>query len=314
MTTPGSLRLYSTAELIALPPPKWLITPLVPEGGLVALYGPPGACKSFVAVDMAMAVATGRDWHGGSVEPGLVLYVSGEGGTGIGKRARVWCEHYAVHPKRVNMAWLTEPIIIQPNSSQIDRLFDRLQHEIQEHPTLVVIDTLARCFEGDENQQEDMGRFVAGVDRLRHELKTTVLIIHHTRLDGDRERGNTAFRGAADAMITVARPKKHGPIIKVGVDKQKDMEEDGQRTFQLHPIPHSDPLQASCVIVDAVGTGRTAELLSALEVSGVSRDTWYSAGEMEQLSGLARATFFRSMKEAINMGLILKKEGKVRIA
>ena len=39
------------------------------------LYGPPGAGKSFVALDFALSVASGRAWHGHEVRQGPVLYV-----------------------------------------------------------------------------------------------------------------------------------------------------------------------------------------------------------------------------------------------
>ena len=41
------------------PPPEWLIEDVVPKGALVVVYGPPGAGKTFIAMSMAMSIATG---------------------------------------------------------------------------------------------------------------------------------------------------------------------------------------------------------------------------------------------------------------
>jgi archaellum biogenesis ATPase FlaH len=219
LTSAGEFRLYSTAELLRLPPPEWLIDGVLPAGGLVGLYGPSGTGKSFVAIDLALCVATGRPWQGHDVAKGSVLYVSAEGGTGVGKRALAWLLTNEVDPTEVDMAWMIEPIPIHTDSDQLEILLNRIIHEARLSPSLVVVDTLARCFDGDENETEDMGRFVAGIDVLRHQLGTTVLVVHHTRLGGDRERGNTALRSAADTMIAL---EGDGPGITLTCNKQKD--------------------------------------------------------------------------------------------
>src|SRR5690606_10549312 len=110
------------------------------------------------------------------------------------------------------------------------------------------------------------GRFVAGVDRLRHELKATVIIVHHTRLDGDRERGNTAFRGAADAMISIKKKKGHQGQFIVANDKQKDAEEFAPLSFMLEPVEAFE----SCVVVPTIKAGRGAMLIAALRKEGIA--------------------------------------------
>jgi hypothetical protein len=50
-----------------------------------------------------------------------------------------------------------------------------------------------------------MGRVVDGLDELKRQTGATVMVIHHTRKDGGSERGSSALRGAADAMILCDR-------------------------------------------------------------------------------------------------------------
>ena len=54
----------SLGQLENLPPLQWSIDGLVPKGQLIELYGPPKAGKTFVAIDMGLCIATGRDYHG----------------------------------------------------------------------------------------------------------------------------------------------------------------------------------------------------------------------------------------------------------
>lgn len=259
LTGGGPIKVYGTSELITLPPPTWLIKDVLPAGGLVGLYGEPGCGKSFLAIDMALCVGGGLDWHGFPVSKGFVLYISAEGGTGIGKRAAAWLSHYAVDPKTAHVGWITEAIPIHSDSEDMDVLFRRLHEEVQEQPVFIIVDTLARCFgDGDENAQEDMGRFIAGVDRLRREFNATVIVVHHTRLGADRERGSTAFRGAADTMLVVTR-KKGSDVLHLTCNKQKDAEEFEEQTYILKEIQVSSLLKSLVLTDDRVHRGEIAK-------------------------------------------------------
>lgn len=303
LTQAGPFRLYSTAELLTLPPPKWLIDTILPEGGLCTLYGPPESFKSFVALDLALCVASGRPWHGYEVQQGHVLYVAAEGGPGIGKRVRAWLLAQGLSASTTEVAWLIESLSIFKDSTDMALLLDRIA-EIERIPRLIVIDTLARCFDGDENQQEDMGRFVAGLDRLRHEYGSTLLAIHHTRLDGDRERGNTALRGGTDTMMSITRD---GDTILLECTKQKDAEHFPSITLKLRVIPEAD----SCIL-ETEGRDRQVILLGLFE----NREIALSASELEQkasITGMPRATFYRTLRETMKLGLLLKENGKYQM-
>lgn len=310
LTTPGKLRLYSTRELIHMPPPKWQIHGILPAGGLVGLYAPPGVGKTFLAIDMALAIAADIPWHGHAVTQGPVLYISAEGGTGIGKRVSAWLRARK-QPDNPPVMWLTESLPVYADSDSMDQLMHRVLDETDLHPTLTVIDTLARCFDGDENQQEDMGRFVGGVDRLRREFNSTVLIVHHTRLDGDRERGNTAFRGAADTMLYIERDKKHREQLSLRCNKQKDAEEFTGIPFTLVEVPEDD----SCVVqphevspAELVDLGREQQCYAVLAALGPL--TW---NEWMASSNLARSTFNRVYVELKEKGKIIRKNSKWQV-
>ena len=52
------------SQLDSLPAPEPLINGILFRGTLAALYGPSGVGKSFVAMAMAMSVASGSPWQG----------------------------------------------------------------------------------------------------------------------------------------------------------------------------------------------------------------------------------------------------------
>ena len=303
LTSPGPLRLYSTVELLRLPPPTWLIETILPAGGLVGLYGPPGAFKSFVALDLAMSVATGRAWHGQAVIKGHAIYVAAEGGTGMGKRAQAWLLHHDIPASAVDMSWLIESVTVNPDSDQMDRLLTRVNDEMHTEPSLIVIDTLARCFEGDENTQEDMGRFVAGVDRLRREFGATVLVVHHTRLAADRERGNTAFRGAADTMISIAR---HDDDVTITNNKQKDAQEFLERSLTVKPM-----LLADSIVLVEPDTSRDETIRRVLRAhEGL---TYSELSDIVSHENISRSALKRRLVGLRRNGEIAKENGKYRL-
>lgn len=214
-------------ELLNLPDPAWLIEGVIPEG-LGVIYGGAGTFKSFIAKSMAGCVATGRPWHGRSVNPGYVVYIAGEGRAGLKARVRAWWE-VSGRPDMSRMRWLPEAINLR-DRSVIQRLRTTIA-TLPERPKLIVVDTMARTLPGgDENSSKDVGEFVAAIDGLCR----TRLVVHHTGHDPSRERGSSALRGAADLMLKIERDRK-SPRVRLVCDKMKDAPEWPELTLLAEP-------------------------------------------------------------------------------
>lgn len=230
----GPYRLYSTAELLSMPPPEWLIENILPMGELSVAYAPPESYKSFLGMDIALSTACGVPWQGRRMlDKGFVIYIAAEGVAGLGKRALAWFIEHGIDPADADIAWLTESLAVTADSDALIQLLSRIEDEVKREPMLIVIDTLARCFDGEESETGDMGRFVAGCDVLRHKFGCAVLVIHHTRMDGSRERGNTALRGGARMMMSM---EKDGTMVVIKCDKMNDAEHFPDIALQLKVI------------------------------------------------------------------------------
>ena len=70
--------------------PKWVIKGICEEDSLIGIFGPAKSGKSFITVDMACCVATGKDYHEKKSTEGLVLYLAGEGHRGLSRRLLAW--------------------------------------------------------------------------------------------------------------------------------------------------------------------------------------------------------------------------------
>lgn len=227
-------------ELEALPPPRWLIPGVLTEGSLAAVYGAPESGKSFFAVDMAMAVSGGLEWHGRAVEQGGVLYIAAEGAPGIGKRMRAWKINRSAQGHPFNFHLMRDEINFAAEKDGSVRAFVRAVVDELGPLKLIVIDTLNQTAAGaDENSAKDMSRYIASMKRLRDETGAAVIVVHHSGKDVSKGmRGSTALLGAMDTTVEVERDKG-GHSIRVAVQKQKDAEREAPMRFSLEKVGDS---------------------------------------------------------------------------
>ena len=81
-------------DILQMTPPKWLVFDYILENSTAMLIAPSGSYKSFTALDLALSVASGKDYHGNIVQQADVLYIAGEGSVGYRARCSAWKENY----------------------------------------------------------------------------------------------------------------------------------------------------------------------------------------------------------------------------
>ncbi|HEP9495760.1 TPA: AAA family ATPase [Pseudomonas aeruginosa] len=230
----------SLDEVESLPPPKWLVPGVLTEGSLAAIYGAPESGKSFLAVDMSMAIAGGIDWHGRQVERGGVLYIAAEGAPGLGKRFRAWKMDRCAQGRRFDLHLMRDDLNLAAEKDGGARAFAQAVADELGPLRLIVIDTLNQTAAGaDENSAKDMGRYIASMKLLRNATGATVVVVHHSGKDlGKGMRGSSALLGAMDTTVEVERASD-GRSIKVAVKKQKDAERESPMRFNLEKVGDS---------------------------------------------------------------------------
>ncbi|EDU0171265.1 AAA family ATPase [Salmonella enterica subsp. enterica] len=206
----------------------------LPANSLCSIYGPSGSYKSFLAVSWACHIAAGRRWAGKSVSGGSVMYIVGEGGIGVPRRVKAWENVHGV--KVNNLALVNRPVfpVRREEVNEVVKAACAIQAQKGQPVQLIVIDTLARCFGGnDENDARDMGAFIEGCDTIKRETGATVLVVHHSGKDDSKgARGSSSFRAALDAEFNVRREGDGGAII-LTCTKMKDAEEPPPAAFDL---------------------------------------------------------------------------------
>jgi RecA-family ATPase len=213
-------------------PVNWLIQDVIPEKSFVALYGPPASFKSFIAMDIAECIASGRDWLGKKINgTGPVLYIAGEGHGGIGARIAAIKQHHNT-PDEAQVYVVRSQINLRSSVDDFTNLIlaiDELVQELGVDLRMIVIDTLARAFGGgNENSSDDMGAFIQATGKIQNRYKCSLMLLHHAGKDTTKGlRGHSSLLGAVDTQMEIMRfPETTKGLILMS--KQKDGE-DGQR-------------------------------------------------------------------------------------
>jgi hypothetical protein len=302
--------LLTETELAALPPPVWLIEGIFEKEAQVMVFGQSGHGKSFVTLDMALCIATNREWQGHEVTHGPVVYVAGEGGIGMARSIEAWkIQKNFSGPLDEAFFVLEAPQLMK--DPDLCAFIDGIKQRTSK-PVLIVIDTFARAFVGgDENVSKDTGVWIAAAKKLQEALRTTVMTVHHSgKARGKRtppERGSSALGAAMDTMIQVEKSKK---TITLLCKKQKNAEGFEEFALTLEVVDLGGGV-TSCALTDGVVTGlgnvglnndhrRLLKALSTCPTSPTPVKEWRAAVDADGGGVVPERTFIRWRRELID--------------
>ncbi len=248
------------ADQIKIKPPGWLLRGTLESDTFALIFGEPGCGKSFLVIDWACRVASGAQWRGHDVKAGPVIYIAGEGQQGFGRRIAAWQKHTGVSLKGKPL-YASPPVALTDLNSleELARSIDAVGA-----PSLIVIDTLARCFGGgDENSTQDMTQFVCACDALRLRYGCSVLVVHHAgHGDKSRARGAIALKAALDAEYRLEKSGENHVMLTA--TKMKDAEEPMPLSLSLTEVELPD-------VVDDFGQPATSVAMDVVtaDISGI---------------------------------------------
>ena len=226
-TAPSAPRykLLSSGDLRALPPLAWRVRGVLPAVGLAALFGPSASGKSFLAFDMAAAIAEGSPWFDCRVTQAPVVYCALEGEAGFKLRAQAW--------EMSRGRSLPDGLLMMMQSFKLTELQDVIDlAAVVPAGAVVVLDTLNRAAPtADENSSRDMGEILEAAKTLQAATGGLVVLVHHTGKNAAAGlRGHSSLFAAMDAAIEVCRD---GDRREWKVAKSKDGMDGEARQFKL---------------------------------------------------------------------------------
>jgi hypothetical protein len=177
--------------------PAWLVEHLWGSGAVGVLGGAPKSCKSWLALELAVAVASGRPCLGRFAVPAagpVLLYAAEDTPLQIRQRVEQLCQARGAPFDRLDLGLILEP------SLKIDRPQDveRLRTTLARRPhRLLILDPYVRLQAADENHATEVAAILATLRELSRTYCLALLLVHHARKSPGDSAG-LALRGSSD--------------------------------------------------------------------------------------------------------------------
>jgi RecA-family ATPase len=205
-------------EGVPVPPRRWHVRDLIPAHNVTMLGGDGGVGKSTLALQLAIATAAEMTWLGHEVRGGRVLHISAEDDRDeIHRRTDYITLHYGIAYERLAglMLWslADEDAVLVSGSPgqplQATARWEELQGIVsRERPSLIVLDSLADFYGGNENERAQVRQFVRILRGLATPHDTAIILLAHPSLTGlstgSGLSGNTAWNNSVRSRLSFA--------------------------------------------------------------------------------------------------------------
>ena len=189
--------------------PEELITGVLRAGHKMLISGPSKAGKSFLLMELAIAITEGRSWLGFPCRKGRVLYVNLEidRASCIHRFANIYAALGIQKPCASDLVLWN----LRGKAVPLDKLVPQLVRRVRDqHFDAIIIDPIYKVITGDENSASDMAFFCNQFDKICAETGCATIYCHHhskgdlgNRNAKDRASGSGVFARDPDAQLDV---------------------------------------------------------------------------------------------------------------
>jgi len=191
--------------------PKWLIEGLWADQAVGILGAEPKCCKSFLALDMAVSVASGtaclRRFPVVRTAPVLV-FPAEDALAVVRKRLEGICAAAGTGLDTLPIYVITAPRLLLDRPRDQEQLRNTVAAI---KPALLILDPFIRLHQSDENASKEMAPLLGYLRQLQRELHLAVLLVHHARKGSGAKRPGQALRGSSDLQISPEGYATPGP-------------------------------------------------------------------------------------------------------
>lgn len=206
-----------------VPKIEWVVDNILPRSGITSFVGAPKSFKSFVALDLALTAASGREFLDNfSTEESNVLIIDEENGnTTILSRIDLMCKSLAMdHPDNVYIS-IFNGIKLDTDEGYI--ILDTLIREL--NIKVVILDSMVRLMEGDENFASDVRKVFDTLKKLRKEREVSFIILHHLTKDSKTPRGSGDFMAFVDVQMSFVTDFNNNLTVSMDLNRHIDTRE-----------------------------------------------------------------------------------------
>lgn len=178
---------------------RWLVEPLWARAAVGVLGGAPKCCKSWLALDLAVSVASGSPCLGAfDVDDAgpVLLYMAEDAGAVVKSRLRGICQTRGIDLAHLPIHVITVPVLRLDRARDQARLRDAIRRCA---PRLLVLDPFVRLHRIDENDAGEVSALLGYLRALQRQFDVAVLVVHHARKSGAAgAQAGLALRGSGD--------------------------------------------------------------------------------------------------------------------
>src|SRR5271170_6972965 len=176
----------------------WLVQGLWSDQAVGILGGEPKCCKSFLALDLAVSVASGtpclRRFAVRRTGP-VLLFPAEDSLAVVRRRLEGICSAGDVDFQSLPVEVITAPTLRLDAPKDRERLTNTVR-ALQ--PRLLILDPLIRLHRVDENDASQIAALLSYLRLLQRTFQVAVLVVHHARKDANSTRPGQALRGSSE--------------------------------------------------------------------------------------------------------------------
>ena len=222
----GRLKVRRMADVLAGTPPniRWLVPEYIPLRTVTLLTGDGGVGKSLLAQQLMTACAAGVPFLGMEAMKCRVFGLFCEDETAVLHHRQLnLCESmeladdalrdFAFMERAGEDAVLYGPTIEDPREMDFTDFFYRFMKELREfRPQLLVVDTAADTFAGNENARPQVRAFIRQLRSVATDLDAAVILCAHPSVagiaSGSGFSGSTAWHNSVRSRLYLTRPEE----------------------------------------------------------------------------------------------------------
>lgn len=197
-----------------------LIKNVLRKGHKMLIAGPSKAGKSFLQIELCIAIAEGQRWIGWKCAQGKVLYVNLElDRSSCLHRFKDVYESLGLEPKNLKNIDIWN---LRGKSVPMDKLAPKLiRRAAKKDYIAVIIDPIYKVITGDENSADQMAKFCNQFDKVCTELGCATIYCHHHskgsqggKKSMDRASGSGVFARDPDALLDLIELEPTEELLK----------------------------------------------------------------------------------------------------
>ena len=192
---------FARAALLSAGPKQaeaWLIDELWAKSAVGVIGGEPKCCKSFLALDMAVAVASGTPCLSRFAvrDAGRVLLYAAEDALHVVRRRLSGiCQARRIDFDSLDVQVITVPTLRLDLEADMRRLETTIA---QLEPRLLILDPFVRLHRIDENISGEVAPLLAHLRDLQRSHDLAVAVVHHAKKGAGGVRAGQALRGSSE--------------------------------------------------------------------------------------------------------------------